>query len=229
MRRYAIPFVLVSLLLPITVFSQSRTPDAAVNHFKNALKKSGNGDLDGAIEDYTRAIRLSSHFNTSKNSDSRLGNSLTDYSAENVTVIDPFTANAYNNRGLARFKKKDYAGAIEDFDQALKIRPGVADIYLNRAASLRAKGDLQAAMKDLDRALALRKDFFEAYSNRGSLKLDLGDSAGALIDLNRAIEINSRIPEPYYQRGYVYVEQRDLSLIHISEPTRLLSISYAVF
>ena len=150
MRRYAIPFALVSLLLPITVFSQSRTPDAAVNHFKNALKKSGNGDLDGAIEDYTRAIRLSSHFNTSKNSDSRLGNSLTDYSAETVTVIDPFTANAYNNRGLARFKKNDFPGAIEDYDQALKIRPGLASVYLNRAAAKRSNGDMQGAMQDLN-------------------------------------------------------------------------------
>src|SRR5215218_4557493 len=111
MLRSALLFALVSLLLPVTVFSQARTPEAAVNHFKNALKKNGNGDLDGAIEDYTRAIRLSSHFNTPKSSESRLGNSLTDYSADSVTVIDPFTASAYNNRGLARFNKSDYAGA----------------------------------------------------------------------------------------------------------------------
>ena len=135
MRRYAILFALVSLLLPITVFSQARTPDAALNHFKDALKKGGNGDFDGAIEDYTRAIRLSSHFDTSKDSDKRLGNSLTDYSTEGVTVIDPFTANAYNNRGLARFRKNDLTGAVEDFNEALKIRPGLADIYLNRAAA----------------------------------------------------------------------------------------------
>ena len=62
MRRYAILFAVVSLLLPATVFSQPRTPEAALNHFNNALKKTGNGDLDGAIEDYTRAITLSSRF-----------------------------------------------------------------------------------------------------------------------------------------------------------------------
>ncbi|HEU4932448.1 MAG TPA: tetratricopeptide repeat protein, partial [Pyrinomonadaceae bacterium] len=77
MRRYAILFALVSLLLPTTVFSQTRTPEAAVDHYKKALKKSGNGDFDGAIEDYTRAIRLSSHFETSKTPD-RFGNSFTD-------------------------------------------------------------------------------------------------------------------------------------------------------
>ena len=159
MRRYAILLALVSLLLPATVFSQTNTPEAAVSHFKSALKKSGNGDLDGAIEDYTRAIRLSSHFNTSKTSD-RLGNSFTD--SNTITVIDPFTANAYSNRGLIRFKKGDYTGAIEDYNQALEIRPGLANIYLNRAAAFRAQGNLQSAVKDLDRAIALKKDFFPA-------------------------------------------------------------------
>ena len=206
MRRYAISFALVSLLLPATVFSQTRTPEAAVGHFNNALKKSGNGDLDGAIEDYTRAIRLSSHFDTSKTSD-RLGNSYTD--PNTITVIDPFTANAYSNRGLARFKKGDYAGAIEDYNQALDIRPGLASIYLNRAAAFRAQRDPEAAVKDLDHAIALKKDFFEAFNNRGSIKLDLKDSTGALADLNRALELNNKTAESYYQRGYVYMTLKD--------------------
>ena len=107
MRRCAILFAVVSLWLPVTAFSQMRTPEAAVNHFENALKKTNNGDLDGAIEDYTRAIRLSSHLSPSRNSNSRLGNSFTDYSTETITVIDPFTANAYNNRGLTRYRKGD--------------------------------------------------------------------------------------------------------------------------
>ena len=129
MRRCAILFAVVSLWLPVTAFSQTRTPEAALNHFQNAEKKIDKGDLDGAIEDYTRAIRLSSHLDLSKSSNSRLGNSFTDYSAETITVIDPFTANAYNNRGLVRFKKGDYFGAIEDFNQALRIRPGLATPY----------------------------------------------------------------------------------------------------
>src|ERR1044072_1370610 len=148
MRRYAILFALVSLLLPATVFSQTRTPEAAVNHYKTALKKSGNGDFDGAIEDY---------------------------------------------------------------NQALEIRPGLASAYLNRAAALRAQGDLEAAVKDLDRAIALKKDFFEAFSNRGSMRLDLKDTSGALSDLNRALELNDRIAEPYYQRGYVYMALQDFN------------------
>src|SRR6476619_7802651 len=125
MRRYATPFALVFLLLPITVYSQSRTPEAAVNLFKNALKKTGNGDLDGAIEDYTRAIVLSSRLDATKYG-SRSGNSFAGANeSSGVTVVDPFTANAYTNRGLARYKKGDIEGAIADLDEAIRIRPGL--------------------------------------------------------------------------------------------------------
>jgi len=204
MRRYAMLFALVSLFLPATAFSQAPTPEAAVNHFKNALKKTGNGDLDGAIEDYTRAITLSSRFDTRK----RRGITFNEGEApaEEITVVDPFTANAYTNRGLARFHKGDYVGAIADYNQALRIRPGLHTAYLNRAAAHRATGDPQAALEDLDRAIALKKDFFQAYNNRGSLHLDLGDTKAALEDLNRAIElINDDVAEPFYQRGYTYL------------------------
>src|ERR1044071_382769 len=174
MRRCALLFAFVSLVLPVTIYSQTRTPDAAVSHFKNATKKVDNGDLDGAIEEYTRAINLSSHLEGFDNSNRRLGNSFDDDdSNENIRVIDPFTANAYNNRCLVRFKKKDLRGAIEDCDQALRIRPGLPSAYLNRAAALRELGDRDAALKDLDRAISLKKDFYEAFSNRGSLKLDM--------------------------------------------------------
>src|ERR1044071_4180902 len=161
MRRCALLFAFVSLCLPITVFSQARTPDAAISHFKNASKKIDNGDLDGAIEEYTRAITLSSHlegFNSSK----RLGNSFDDYSAKEIKVIDPFTANAYNNRCLVRYKKSDFQGAVEDCNEALRIRPGLPSAFLNRAAALRELEEFDAALKDLDRAIAMDKNFFEA-------------------------------------------------------------------
>jgi tetratricopeptide (TPR) repeat protein len=223
MRHCALLFAVVSLCLPLTVYSQTRTPEAALNHYNNANKKTGKGDLDGAIEEYTRAIRLSSHLDGSNTSNRRLGNSFDDYSSEGITVIDPFTANAYNNRCLVRYKKKDLKGAVEDCDQALRIRPGLASAYLNRAAALRELGEQESALKDLDRAISIDKDFYEAFSNRGSLKLDLDDFNGALADLNRSIELNDRIAASYYHRGYTYIELKkfDLAVADFGRAVRL--------
>ena len=208
MRRYAILFALVSLLLPVTAFSQARTPEAAVNLFNKALKKTGNGDFDGAIEDYTRAITLSSRFDTGKKSGNSSAES-NDASIEEITVVDPFTANAYVNRGLARFRKGDHAGAIEDYNAALRIRPGLTVAYLNRAAALKASGDTAAAIKDLDKTISLKKDFFQAYTNRGSLHLDRGDPKAALADLNRSIELNDSVGESFYHRGFTHLAMKN--------------------
>src|SRR5688572_28808292 len=156
------------------------------------MKKAGNGDLDGAIEDYTRAITLSSRLDSGKSSN-RSGNAFTggaDASSDNeVVVVDPFIANAYSNRGLARYQKGDLEGAMADLNQAIRIRPTLAVAYLNRAAVQRANRETMAAIKDLDRAIALDNDLFQAFSNSGSLRLDMGDSEGALVDLNRAIKL----------------------------------------
>ena len=178
MRRFALFLSIFALTLSIHVSAPAQTPEAAVNNFKNALKKAGNGDLDGAIEDYTRAIALSSRVETAKTSSSRTGNSFTagggDASpASDIVVVDPFIANAYSNRGLARYQKGDLEGAMADLNQAIRIRPTLAVAYLNRAAVQRAQMEPAAAVKDLDRAISLDKDLFQAFSNRGSLRLDM--------------------------------------------------------
>src|SRR5947207_12524983 len=66
MRRHAFLFLLFALTLSGFISAQAQTPAAAINHFKDAIKKSSQGDLDGAIEDYSRAIALSSRLSTDK-------------------------------------------------------------------------------------------------------------------------------------------------------------------
>ncbi|HEY3582667.1 MAG TPA: tetratricopeptide repeat protein, partial [Pyrinomonadaceae bacterium] len=211
MRHRVFSFALLTLILCVFISTQAQTPEAAVNAFNEGLKKTERGDLDGAIEAFTRAIALSSRLDNRKQPSHTPASSFNGSSVpspaevvtDNVTVINPFTADAYNNRGFARFKKSDFVGAVEDFNSALRIRPGLVVAYLNRAAALQAKGDSESAIKDLNKAVALKKDFYQAYINRGSLFHDLGHDAEALADLNRAIELKKDVAEAYYQRGYV--------------------------
>src|ERR1051326_7998185 len=114
------------------------------------------------IEDFSRAIALSSRLSVRK--ESRVASSFAGGDdVDDIRVIDPFTANAYNNRGYARYQKGDLLAAIEDFNSALRIRPTLLIAYLNRASALRASGRNEEAMKDLDKVISIKKDFYEAY------------------------------------------------------------------
>lgn len=64
------------------------------DHFVRGLELSNQKDYEGAIREYTEAIRL-----------------------------NPSYGEAYGNRGAARFNVKDYRGALSDYDEALKMFP----------------------------------------------------------------------------------------------------------
>jgi len=167
-------FVACFVCLP----THAQTPDSAVRYYQDGQKKMKNGNWPGAVEDYTKAIEISSHFNPSKRA-VRQWNGTNPFGAlqsdgDEIRVIDPFTAYAYSNRGVAYFHLGDLDAAIADCDRALRIKPALAPAYLSRGAARNAKGDRDGALLDYDRALAIDDHLFEAYHNRAAIRQDLG-------------------------------------------------------
>ena len=211
MRSFMITLVVAAFLLCFATITAAQTPSSAISLYKHGTSKLNKNDLDGAIQDFTKAIELSSRFGPAKaDQGSRFGNDLTtEAEAANITVVDPLTANAYSNRGVARMRKGDFEGAIQDFGRAIRIRPNLAEPYLNRCAARRAIGDQAGALADANKAISLNNEMYQAYNNRASVRYELGDYKGAHNDLNRAIELNPKIVEHFYNRGYL--------LVHIGE------------
>jgi tetratricopeptide (TPR) repeat protein len=113
----------------------------------------------------------------------------------------PETAEAYNNRGLAKRAIGDLDGALNDFDRAIEVKPNLWQAYSNRSLVKKAKGDLVGAQADSDKALELKPDSPDVCYSRGMRRMSKSDWTGAVAHFNRAIELNPSFAEAYGNRG----------------------------
>ncbi len=113
----------------------------------------------------------------------------------------PMTAEDLFKRGNDKRERKDYQGAIEDYNQAIKINPNYTDAYKNRGIARSDLGDKKGAIEDYNQAIKINPNFDKAYNNRGIARSALGDKKGAIEDLNQAIKINPNFDIVYRNRG----------------------------
>ncbi|WP_190233957.1 tetratricopeptide repeat protein [Nostoc sp. 'Peltigera membranacea cyanobiont' 213] len=71
---------------------------------------------------------------------------------------NPNDTETYFKRGFKRIESKDYRGAIEDFNQILKIEPKNAYAYVGRGLGNFGLDEYQAAKTDFDKAIEITPD-----------------------------------------------------------------------
>jgi tetratricopeptide (TPR) repeat protein len=204
--------VVATLLFVIQAAGQTQTPRTAVNRYQDGNRKLRQGDLDGAIEDLTRSIEISSRLEPPKNSRRPVpanGFTHSDSEASGITVVDLFTAEVYTSRCLARYLKGEFEVAIADCNRAIDIRPALAAAYLNRGSARYGKGDRQGALADWNRTLEIDPHLAGAYCNRGALRQVSGDLAGAFSDLDEAIRLAPREAKSYCNRGFAWLDKQN--------------------
>ncbi|MDX2212163.1 MAG: tetratricopeptide repeat protein [Oculatellaceae cyanobacterium bins.114] len=172
------------------------------------------GDKQGAIADYTEAIRLKPDYAFAYNNRGVAKKDLGDKQGaiEDCTEairLKPDYAEAYNNRGAAKKDLGDKQGAIADYSEAIRLKPDDADTYNNRGVAKKDLGDKQGAIADYTEAIRLKCDYAFSYNNRGAAKKDLGDKQGAIADYNEAIRLKLDYADAYYNRGIAKADLGD--------------------
>ncbi|MFN9615001.1 MAG: tetratricopeptide repeat protein, partial [Dolichospermum sp.] len=118
------------------------------------------GDKQGAIDDYTQAIK-----------------------------INPNLAQAYYNRGIVRDDLGDKPGAIDDYNLAIKFNPNLAQAYNNRGNVRYDLGDNQGAIDDYNLVIKIDPNDAHAYYNRGNVYASLEDKFQAISDFKQAAKL----------------------------------------
>jgi len=92
--------------------------------------------------------------------------------------------------GLYRHWRHDRAGALADFDAAIRLDPALTWAWISRGTTRLAMGDPQGAIADFDEALRLDPSDSTPAFNRGNAWRALGEPRQAVADYTLAIRLS---------------------------------------
>jgi tetratricopeptide (TPR) repeat protein len=108
---------------------------------------------------------------------------------------------AYYNRGVAYGVLGQHQRAIEDYNQAIRLKWDDAKPYINRGMMYGNLGQHDRAIEDYNQAIRLKSDDAMAYFGRGVAYISSGNLTAGCRSLEKACELGDC-------RGYEYYKNR---------------------
>jgi tetratricopeptide (TPR) repeat protein len=176
-----IVLLVIAALIPVTMY-QTKRRKRALPHLEAAVADHRAGNLDKAVEGYTRAIE-----------------------------VDPKLAAAFHLRGKAFEGKDDGARAISDYTAAIRLEPKLVNALWDRGTLLRNMRQLETAISDFTRVVKLTKEP-TAHVQRGYIYLIKGDLDRAIADFTTAIKKAPKHPDAYRYRSIAYEKKGQAAL-----------------
>ena len=106
-----------------------------------------------------------------------------------TTLAYAQTAEDFFNFGNAKYKLKDYRGAIQDYNKAIELNPKLASAYLGRGLAKGKLQDYRGAIKDYNKSIGLNPSDAKIYILRGLAKILSGHKDDGCLDLSKAGEL----------------------------------------
>lgn len=103
-----------------------------------------------------------------------------------VLKADPFSVDAYCQRGLAHYDSGNIYAAIEDYGKALEINPQSAKAYYCRALARLSLKNVLGTLADVEQAIGCDRTYAAAYKLRGIVHRKQGDIQAAIADFKVA-------------------------------------------
>ena len=107
---------------------------------------------------------------------------------------------AFVGRGEVKDKLRNFAGAIEDYESAIKLAPGKYNAYYDRALSWFNQKNFAKAEEDFSTVIKLNAKHEKAFFNRGVTKINLRKYTEACIDFKMAQSLGHTQVAEYLSR-----------------------------
>ena len=140
-----------------------KDPGNADAYYNRAWVYASKGEIEKALGDYTKAIKLNDRY-----------------------------TDAYYNRGLLYARMKRPESAIKDFSTVIKLDPSSVDAYCNRGNANYQLGRNGFAIQDYTTAIEIRHDDADILYNRGVAYLAEGRKSESLADFRMAAKMGHK-------------------------------------
>jgi tetratricopeptide (TPR) repeat protein len=183
---------------------------------KRGILKTAGDDFVGALTDYNAYIKIDSVSDASALAyqnrgflSSKQGNYKSAMKDLDKAVSIFSNDETFLFRGDAKLALKDYAGAADDYHNAVYLNPAYARALAHSGIAKSYLGDIQGVNEDFAAALKAEPNNADTYIDRGAAKVNMKDAAGAVADCSLAIQLNSKNSRAYLQRGLAKIALND--------------------
>ena len=183
--------------------------------FNKALAEEEVKDYEAAERSYATLLRVYPRFDNGYigRAKLRLATGDTIAALEDINhalELNKNATNAYVMRAdIAISSSKDFANALADMDEAIKLQPQFAGFFINRAFLRYNLDDYFGAMADYDYAIQLEPLNSAALFNRGLLRAEVHDNNKAIDDFSKVLQLDPDNYHALYNRALLYKDIAD--------------------
>jgi protein O-mannosyl-transferase len=190
-------------------------PDSWMAHDYLGLQYLRQGQLDGAIVQFKKAVEIKPGFVDGLDNlgialmqKGRVDEAITQF--QNVLKIKPGYPDACNSLGIALLRKGRVDEAITSYEAALRTNPDFTDAHYNLGKALFDKGKMDEAIIQYQEALRIEPAYVGAHNNLGTALLQKGKLDEAILHFQKAVQINPEYAEAHVNLGIALLKKGNL-------------------
>ena len=193
----------------------TESPFWVYRHLGFALNQQG--DLDGAVEAYQRAIGLNSSdaetyllLGQALESRDKPQEALLSYQKV-VELNSQQSSGFYITLGNLFSLTQQFNEAIKSYSFARNLDPSNPEIYRLLAEAKVRNGDVSGALSDCSKTVEIQSIYWQIYHNIGDVCFELSQWSNAAFFYEKSLELNPKFEWSYYNLGAVLEKQKKWS------------------
>ena len=117
---------------------------------------------------------------------------------------EQYEATKHYKLGVDFAKRREFSGAISEYQKALAINPNYADAHCKLGVAYRYQGKLDEAIASYQKAIAIEPDYVKAHNNLGYAYSKQGKYDLAIESHQKAISIKPDYAAAHYNLAHAY-------------------------